>query len=106
MVHTTSEGLQGELLRAVAVTAGHCCSLRSDPLLWEVTWTPRSCSCHGAVPALAAKEVLSPASCPYFKEASLDTAESALAQSQGLENSAFGRTQSQRKGFLQREWSL
>lgn len=73
----------------------------------EINTTPRYYSCHNAMLALAAKkEVLSPGSHPYFKELSLDTAESALAKRQGLENFAFDHVRSQRKGFLQQQQSL
>lgn len=90
--------------RATAVTAEHSFFLSSDPLLWEVTQAQRSCSCCSAAPALAAKkEVLPSGSHPYFEEASLDTAESALVKRQGLGNFAFGHIQSQGKDFLQHQ---
>lgn len=81
-------------VRAVRVTARHCCSLCSDPVLGEVTGTkvlflPQCYACPGS------KKSLSPGIHPYFKDISSDTAESAVAKKQGLENFAFDRIESQ-----------
>lgn len=87
--------------KASAVTAEHSFCLCSDPLLWEVAQAQGSCSCRSAASALAAKkEVLSFGNHPYFEEASLDTAESAPAKRQGLENFAFDHIQSLQQQFV------